>query len=679
MIMRISTCRLGLLPVAIASTLQAQAQEADETVVVVASRTEQTIGSAPAAVSVITDLDIERMPADDYGDLLRNIPGLNVSQTSVRDINVTGRGSTNTLANAQITLMDGRSTYLDFFGITMTDLLPVQANEIDQIEVVRGPGSALYGANAMSGVVNVITKRPADMIGTAVVVGTPYANVVHAAGDEDFAYKISAGFFDQPAYDRPTGEVPGSFPPATYTDYVNEGTTQKRANARFDWGLGDDGYFTLGAGMALTDGIMHSGIGPFDIDHDAELSYVQADWYSDDLRVGLSAQMLDGDATNLLTRSSNGLPLEFGFVNDTYTLEVSNTNVIGERHLVTYGGALKSHEFELTIAPLADSKDETGIFVQDDIRLTGDLRWVVGLRYDDIDPLRDEVLTPRTSLIYTLSQGHSIRASYNEAFRTPSTVNNFLEVSILQSLGMGVAVPADAVGNVALREESLEAYEIGYVGSLDNGMSVTASVYRNETKDSIDFYVSDYYGPTNLPTPGPTLPGALIPCFAAPPGTVGACPNGGLAGLVPSDYSYRNIGKTVDRGLELTIDQDLDDWYWWANLSWQDDPDIQGADPLEVNRAPELRANFGIGRDMGAFFWNATVNHQDDAYWADVLNIHAETDGFTQVNGSVGWRFRGDQLTFKLIGQNLFDERLQQHIFGDIIERKIAGQVSFTF
>lgn len=649
-----------------------------ELVVVSATRTENSVSEAPAAVTVITTEMIDRTPGDDIGDLLRNVPGLNVSQTSVRDINMTSRGSTNTLSNSQLVLLDGRSIYLDFFGIVLWDLLPVQASEIKQIEVVRGPGSAVWGANAMSGVTNVITQRPKDIVGTTVVVGTPWANVVHAAGDDDFAWKISGGVFDQPSYDRPTGVVPGSNPPQTYPDFTNQGTTQRRADIRFDWGM-DDGYFSLGAGGAATDGIIHTGIGPFDIDHDTELSYVQADWYNGNAHIGASAQFLDGDATNLLTLSSSGQPLGFRFINDTYNIDLSNSNQIGDHHFITYGGNVRMHDFDLDIAPLANDKDEWGIFVQDEIDLSEKWRWVIGVRYDDIDPLRDSVVTPRTSLLYSFTPNHTVRVSYNEAFRTPSAINNYLGISILQPLAPGVAAVADAFGDPTLTEESLEAYEIGYVGYLQNGMALTLSAYRNETKDSIDFFVVDLYGPTNLPAPSPTLPAPLIPCFAIPPGTSPACPLGGLAGVVPSDYSYRNIGATVDRGLEFSLDQNLDNWYWWVNASWQDQADITGADPADVNQAPEWRANVGVGQEIGRFFWNATVNYQDQAYWADVLFARAPTDAFTQFNASVGWRFRDDNLTLKLIGQNLFDEEVQQHIFGDIIDRKLAAQVSISF
>jgi len=121
-------CVAMLLLVAGAGWAQAQEQEegqpseemrVHEVMVVTASRTEQVVSEAPAAVTVITAEQIENAPADDYGDLLRNVPGLNVSQISARDIQITGRGATNSLATSELVLVDGRTLYLDFFGFVM--------------------------------------------------------------------------------------------------------------------------------------------------------------------------------------------------------------------------------------------------------------------------------------------------------------------------------------------------------------------------------------------------------------------------------------------------------------------------------------------------------------------------------------------------------------------------------
>ena len=135
-----------------------QPQKYEETVVVSGSQTEEKLINAPATMTVITaDSDRERADAN-FAELLRSVPGLNITQVSARDINVTTRGATGTLATGQLALLDGRSLYQDFFGFVMWDFLPVNLNEIKQIEVIRGPASAVWGANALNGVVNVITQ-----------------------------------------------------------------------------------------------------------------------------------------------------------------------------------------------------------------------------------------------------------------------------------------------------------------------------------------------------------------------------------------------------------------------------------------------------------------------------------------------------------------------------------------
>src|SRR5262245_27675616 len=135
----------------------------EEQVVVTASKTEEQLVNAPAAVTVVSSETIQHSPATNIGDLLRAVPGVNVTQVSARDVNLTSRGATSTLSTSQLALVDGRSVYLDFFGMVMWDLVPTNPDEIRQIEVIRGPASAVWGANAMNGVVNVLTKTPREM------------------------------------------------------------------------------------------------------------------------------------------------------------------------------------------------------------------------------------------------------------------------------------------------------------------------------------------------------------------------------------------------------------------------------------------------------------------------------------------------------------------------------------
>jgi len=670
--------------------------QVEEVMVVTASRTEQPLNEAPAAISVLTAKDIESIPADSYGALLRNVPGLNVSQSSARDINMTARGSTNTLATSQLVLLDGRSLYLDFFGFVMWDFLPVNTAEIKQIEAVRGPGSAVWGANAMTGVVNLITKRPKEMIGTNLLLGggelgTAYGSISHAGVSGGFGYKVSGGYYQQDAYARPVIAGVPNFP--------NSGTAQPKGDLRLDWDLADDSVFSVGAGYAGTDGIIHTGIGPFDIKKGSDLSYAKLDWSRSSLRVGLFANFLTADSTNLVSVGTDGLPLGFKFSTDTYNLDASNTTVAGLHNIFTYGASYRDSKFDLEIAPRGTKKKEWGVFLQDEILLGDKVRWLLGGRYDDIDPING-VFTPRTSLLIAPNPNHTFRISYNEAFRTPSVINEYLDATILVG-APPLVLPATADGNIDLVEEHLTAYEVGYVGSFDNGLTLTLAAYRNKTKDSIDFYTSRTYGPGNIPSGliPPPLPPTLAFCFLIPPTPrpfappfLQSCPpvsvvNGvpiiGFGGLFPSNFSYRNIGETTDQGVELTLQQRIGtDWSWFVNASWQDKPTFKGlTDDPEVsqNRPPEYRANLGLSYDRGSFFVNTNVNYQDEAYWADVPLAVGSTAAFTTVNVAIGFRFLDERMTLQVIGANIFDEDVQQHYFGDIISRKITGQVGFRF
>ena len=262
--------------------------EFDEVISVTASKYEQRLNEVPAAITVLDERAIEELPADDYGDLLRNVPGLNVSQMSARDIQVTGRTASGSLSTSELVLLDGRTLYLDFFGFVMWDYVPMDTKEIKQIEVVRGPGSAVWGANAMSGVINLITKSPREMQGTSVTLGagdfgTLYGNMTHAGANERYGYKVSGGYYEQDPFDRPTGVIPGSVGPTNplgtpYPFFQNEGTSQPKASVRFDFDQNVDSTWGIDFGYAATDGIMHSGIGPFDISSGANMSHVKVDW-----------------------------------------------------------------------------------------------------------------------------------------------------------------------------------------------------------------------------------------------------------------------------------------------------------------------------------------------------------------------------------------------------------------
>jgi iron complex outermembrane receptor protein len=670
----------------------------EEQLVVTASRTDQQLVNAPASVSLIANETIQNTPGTNMGDLLRAVPGINITQLTARDVNITTRGATSTLATSQLALVDGRSVYLDFFGMVMWDLVPATSSEIKQIEVIRGPASAVWGANAMSGVVNVITMSPRELAavgaGSSFTIGAGffdrdatgvdnstgalfYVNGTHAEAVNDrWSYKISAGYFGQDALPRPTGTIPNSFN-TPYPTYVNSGTKQPKFDARVDYELESSGRLVFSGGVAGTEGMIYSGIGPFDIDSGSTLTYFSGRYENGGRRIGFFTNILNGDAVNQLSRDITGAFLPLGFDTTTFDIDASDVRTIGTRHALTYGGNFRYNAFDITIAPDGDNRSEGGAFVQDEIFLSDRFRWVIGTRLDKFSSIDNWVLSPRTTFMYKPSPNQTLRASFNRAFRAPSFINNNLNVTLLNQANLSAISPAlsqfifpfRAVGNPDLDQETMTAYEIGYTGVLGRRATVTAAVYWNTTDDAILFTQAARYTsanpPVTWPPPIPTFVLDLIP----PPG-------------LPSLFTYRNLGTVNDKGIELGVEGVVNRYInATVNYSYQADPDVEGFDPSETNFPANNRFNAGLNFNYDRFLGNFMVSYTGDAYWQDVLDQRyaGTTDAFTLLNLGFGVKWLQDRLVTTLKINNLANSEVQQHIFGDILKRQVVGEVKYGF
>ena len=676
-------------------------------VVVTASRAEEKLVNAPSTMSVITASQIQVAPSQNFGELLRTVPGVNITQVSARDINVTSRGSTGTLATGQLALLDGRTLYQDFFGFVMWDLLPVNLDEVKQIEVIRGPASAVWGANALNGVVNVITKSPREMQGTSAMLGFGafgrtneedsgavwYVNATHAAAiDDRWSYKISGGGYSQDSLSRPTGIIPCEIPEvcsgakAAYPGFANEGSTQPKFDARLDYDYADGRKLVFSGGFAGTDGMMHSGIGPFDIETGTFMAYGKASYTDGGLRVSAFTNALRGDANNLL--SVNPLtrqPVTFDFTSNTYDIDVSNVQAFAGRHVLSYGGNVRLNFFDLSIAPTSDDRKEFGLFAQDEIFISNMFRWVVGARVDRFDFIDDFVFSPRTTFMIKPEENQTIRVSYNRAYRSPSVINNHLSLVIAQPIdirplaaaaaALGIPVgpvptpyplPINITGNTELDEQSLDAFEIGYSATVRNTV-LSAAFYRNWIKNEILFTedVSGRYSATNPPANWP-LPPQLI-----------AFVPGGL----PGRFTYLNFGKSTQQGFELGANSRVNEAFdVFANYSWQGKPDPEDFDLSELNLPAKHRFNGGIGWSSGRFLANLSVSYTSEAFWQDVLGdeFHGTTDAYTLVSGGFGYRWN-DRFTTSIKAINLANDEVQQHVFGDIMKRQIMAELRVNF
>ena len=658
-----------------------------DVIVVTGSKLAEQLINAPVAMTVIPESVIDGAPSQTLTDLLRVVPGVNAVQTSGRDINITTRAATGTLANSLLVLLDGRSIYQDFFGSVMWDFLPVDAAEIKQVEVIRGPASAVWGANAMTGVVNVISKTPREMLGTSLSIrfgqfdrtrpgeafdggGLFAVNATHAeAPDERFAFKVSAGFLTQEPFLRPEGTVPGK--QIAYPVFTNRGTAQHRLDARADYCFPDGlQQLIVAAGLAATQGIIHSGLGPLDIQRGSMLKYGRITYLRKGLKLQIFVNDLDGESPFLLQNGPDGQPLDATFENQSYDVEVSNSVVLGERHLLAYGGNFRHNAFDISIAPRGNRRDEGGAYIQDRIFLSDRFHWLVGTRVDRYGVLDKPVFSPRTAFFVKPARNQTIRLSYNRAFRAPSFINTYFDMNLLTPVDLGPAgtfqVPSTAVGNPELDEEQLSAYEIGYIAKLER-VTLDAAFYLNRTRDTVLFTQTETYTSEN-PPPGWPLPPAVLDDL-----------NDAGQGL-PSQLSYLNFPRMTERGIELSADARITNRLTaFANYFWQADPVPEGFDVSELNLPPTHRFNAGVSYTGHRYFGSISASFHDEAYWQDVNRYEGITEAYTLLDGAFGVRSADGSMTAAVRATNLLNAATLQHSFGDLIKRTVTGEIRFSF
>ena len=723
-----------------------------ETVVVTASRVEQEIVNAPATVTVIGADTIDAQSVVSVGELVRQVPGVNVVQTSNRDFNVTSRGATGTLASSQIVMVDGRTVYQDFYGFVAWDLLPITLDNLERVEVVRGPASAVWGANAMSGVVNMITKRPRDMLGTSLDInfgvfdrnvtgqdmdpGSTYSVMgTHAAAPSDtFAYKLSLGYSESAAFARPVGQVPNvTGRPQFYPSIASFDSRSPKFDFRGDWDSPDGvSRIKVSGGYGGSQGLLHTGIGPFELKPGTRMMYGRLQYERNNFEVGGFINSSFSPYRTLLVQGLTG-PLEGEMLSNVVDLNFSNTTLIGTRNVLSYGGNARLITMNFDLGPAGTGRNEQGFYIQDEIFFHDRLRWIIGGRVDRINTLDDVRFSPRTTLIFKPAGDHSIRLSYNQAFRAPSLTNTFLDANLVQRVNLplptliGAAVgpsvaalpiplpspvdyilPFRAAGtyplDLPLGAENLTAYELAYAGGIGNRVGLTAAFYVNDITDSIDFTEVEYYSTANPPSNwnssmaelqqfAGTLsailpPGAVAPQIAALLGGLAHNPAilidllGAYGIRFPAALSYLNRGFVRNMGIELGVNAAVTNRInTYVNYSWQAEPEVRDWDPNQYNIPSAHRFNAGIDARTERLSASVSVNHTTAAFWSDVLTADYAgwTNPFTMVNASFGVNFAEGRFSPRIQVMNLLNQEIQQHIFGDIMKRQVMGQLRVNF
>lgn len=688
-----------------------------------ASRRPERIVEAPAAISIVTAEEVERQASHgQLPKLLEFTPGAEVTQSGLYDYNFNTRGFNSSLNRRVATLIDGRNPSVAFLGSQEWAAISFPLDDLSTVELVRGPSAALYGANASSGVLNLITKRPRDSQGGQVRVAAGELSTVNAdarwAGDlgEDFALKVQAGVrnsgdFAQPRNQR--GEYAPLCSAAGQADCLPrevvgldpfDDNEISFGSARFDSYLGENGLFTAEGGLASIEGpVFQTGIGR------VQLQDVEREWFRANLnypRWNVLGYWNTRDAPQQRALSSGAnLALE----DESWRLEgQTNWEFAGGDARVVGGLSYGEDDIDsedprtsrqtLLFEPV--SADFTAVFGQLDWSLSDSFKVVVAGRFDE-SSLYDSQFSPKGALVYSFNPNHTMRLTYNEAFQVANYSEFYLQapaappanlagVNALVCLangfncGLGLT-PVLALGNEDLELEEVETLEVGYSGILAGRTYVTLDYYRSENTN----FITDL-----LPQLGTSL-GRINPNFGPWVAPAGIPPQiqAIIRGLVPllsnnldgsnilAAASYTNFGEVETEGVDFGVNYYRGDgWNLTGTYSWFDfeiqDP-LPGLSNLLLPNTPPHKLAAGAHYTQNRYDAGVSGRWVDDFRWV-VGPFQGDVEAYYTVDATGNYHFN-DNWTLGVTIANLTDNQHWESWGGDVIGRRALGQITFAW
>jgi iron complex outermembrane recepter protein len=446
-----------------------------------ASKKVESLSAAPAAIFVLTGADIRRGGFSSVPDALRTVPGLYVVQQSSHVWLVTTRGFSNEFNDKMLVLIDGRLVYSPTFGGVYWDVQDPPLEDIDRIEVIRGPGGTLWGANAVNGVINIITKEASKTQGPMVVssagVNEGYAGRVRYGGKigESFAYRI----YGTSNYWLPTVDAAG------VQNYDAWSITQ--GGTRFDWAASQkdtvtfDGQGYSGRIRDVQANFIPTSAVPVQVDTSGVVKggHLLGQWkhsfddHSDLIILG------NCDWTD---RFSSALTEN----RDTCDVEVQHRYSFTPRHALTWGGSILttsetwSQTFTNSFVPPIQRVTTYSTFLQYDVVLAPDkVRLIAGSKFEH-NPYTGFEYQPQIRAVWTPHIQHTLWAAVSRAVRTPDRLD---EDILDRDMQINPSPPPPEfllfTGDPAVKSEVLIASEVGYRYEWRQKFSVDATAFYN--------------------------------------------------------------------------------------------------------------------------------------------------------------------------------------------------------
>lgn len=457
--------------------------DAYQRVVVTASRYGQEPLDSPSTVTILTEDDIRLSGANNLPDLLRHVAGMDVMSLAAAEPDISIRGFNRELANKVLVLIDGRSVYLDTLGTLIWASIPISLDEVERIEIIRGPGSAVYGANAMTGVINIITRQPGAGR-TLAHVGAGSGGYTEGTAVTDgrqgrTAWRMSAGWHQ-------IGRWSTDADPVTQTAIVpfheNQDLSMSvaRANGRVDVAFLDKGLASASAGWTQGSSEVYNlgALGDFGLDFKSGYARVDAAYGPVHFRTFYNTMVGD---TGPWLQYAGARDLDTHFDNDVIDGELEDlsefdTGPVSHRLNIGVGYRYKHVVWDYLLGGEPITEQHVNAFFQEEAKI-GPAALVASLRADKhpLVPLA-QTISPRGAAIVRVAPKTSIRATGGTSFRTPAFLESYLELD-QPTTADGVYV--HTVGRQDLAPERILTGEVGLHDESTTVHTADLALYAN--------------------------------------------------------------------------------------------------------------------------------------------------------------------------------------------------------
>ena len=483
--------------------LEAAVIDLEQSVVSASRRPEKAL-DAPASISIVEAAEIRARPALSVSEHVRDQPGVDFAKTGLVQSNVVARGFNNVFSGVLLTMTDNRIARVPSLRINVQNFIPVTNEDIERIEVVLGPGSALYGPNSASGVMHIITRSPFNSAGTSVSIGGGERSLAggsmrHAGVVNPYlAYKISAQYYsgtdwayvDSVEVAERRKAIASLADPADSAGVLigarHEQVERRSLEARVDVRPAEDLSAVLTYGYNQGDHVEQTGLGAGQA-LAWTYHFFQGRAVYRDLFVQYYRNQSDANDSYLL-RTGEAIV-------DRSTLDVFQAQHAWgpDRQRFTYGldaqftrprteGTINGRNEE------DDGIDEVGLYLQSETGLAPQLDLLLSLRYDTHSRLDDAQVSPRAGLLYKPRESQSFRLTWNRAFSTPSTSNLYIDILAQKGVFSPLEAFAPMLGynpNVDIRAQG--TYRSGHASGFTFRRGADGrAMYRSSFQPSID-------------------------------------------------------------------------------------------------------------------------------------------------------------------------------------------------